>query len=99
MPSHKPLYLALNRTRIQACPQTTSHQALRHHRSRPSRNDEGQAKTLKTTRKTPVRGARPMFHALLATATSARDISGRRVKGARCVPMQSIHMMPLPRRR
>ena len=99
MPPHKPSYLAPNRTRIQACLQTTSHRALRHHHSRPSRNDKGRAKTLKMTRRTLARGVRPMFHALLATATSVRDISGRRVKGARYVPMQNIHMMPLPRRR
>jgi pleckstrin homology domain-containing family A member 1/2 len=37
-----------------------------------------------------VRGARPMSHAPLVTATSARDTSGRRVNGARCVTYEEV---------
>jgi len=42
-----------------------------------------------------VHGERRMFHALLVTATSARDTSGRRVNGARCVTYREVrcHLM------
>jgi hypothetical protein len=81
-------FLERNRTQILASLQNTPLLAQRHHCSRPSQNDERLGKTLKMTKRTPVYGALLISHVRPAIAIFVRDISGRRVNGARCVTYQ-----------
>ena len=75
--------------------QSTLHLARHHHHFPLSQNDGGRAKILRMTKRIPVHGARRMSQAPLVTATSARDTSGRRVNGARCVTCREVrcHLM------
>ena len=71
--------------RIQILLNNTLRQAPSHRRSLLSLSDGRRARTLRTTKRTPVYGARPTPHVLQARRTSARVTCGRRVNGARCV--------------
>ena len=88
-------FLAPNPIRIQDCLQSTLRLARHNHHFLLSQNDGGRAKTLRMTKRVQVHGARRMSHAPLVTATSARDTSGRRVNGARCVTYREVgcHIM------
>lgn len=88
-------FLAPNPIRIQDWLQSTLRLARHQHHFPLSQNDGGRAKTLRMTKRVPVHGARRMSHAPLVTATSARDTSGRRANGARCVTYREVrcHLM------
>src|SRR6266849_719978 len=89
-------FLAPNPIRIRDWLQSTLRLARHHYHHFPlSQNDGGRAKILRMMKRIQVHGAPRMSHAPLVTATSARDTSGRRVNGARCVAYREVgcHLM------